>query len=101
MTGALRFGYTIGMDTDGRTLLRRISINPQICGGRPCIKGHRIPVELILDLLASGVSPEQLVGPDYYPTLTLDDIRACIAFANQFVRDEDIHFFEELTAGRR
>jgi len=87
------------MDDD--KLLRRISITPEICGGRPCIKGHRIPVELLLDLLASGVSPERLCGRDYYPSLTPADIRACIAFANQFVRDEDIHFFEELAASKR
>jgi uncharacterized protein (DUF433 family) len=66
---------------DERALLKRISINPQVCGGRPCIKGHRIPVELILDFLASGVSPQQLCSK-WYPDLTLQDIYACIAFAN-------------------
>jgi uncharacterized protein (DUF433 family) len=88
--------YTFGMDD--RRLLERISINPQICGGRPCLRGHRITVEQILDLLASGVSPQELCGKDYFPTLTLDDIHACITFANQLVRSEDIHFFEELAA---
>ena len=81
---------------DDRRLLEHISINPLVCGGRPCIRGHRITVEQILDLLASGVSPQELCGKDYFPTLTLDDIRACISFANQLVRSEDIHFFEEL-----
>ena len=84
-----------------RELLARISINPQICGGRPCVRGHRIPVELLLDLLASGVSPRELCGKDYYPTLTLQDIRACIAFGAQSVRNEDIHFAEELAASKR
>jgi len=53
-------------------------------------------VELILDYLASGVSPAELCGKDYFPSLTLDDIRASIAFANRFVRN-----FEELAASKR
>ena len=88
------------MDATERTLLKRVSINPKICGGRPCVKGHRIPVELLLGFLASGVSPRELCSAEYYPSLRLDDIHACIAFANQFVRDEDIHFFEELAPTR-
>ncbi len=86
---------------DERTLLERISINPTICSGRPCIKGHRIMVEQILDFLASGVLPRALCSEAYFPSLTLEDVLACIAFARQFVGSEDIHFFEELTAGRR
>lgn len=82
-------------------LLKRISINPKICGGRPCIKGHRIMVEQILDFLASGVSADELCSKQYFPSLTLRDIQACILFANQFVRNEDIHFSEELAAARR
>ena len=86
---------------DERRLLKRISIDPEICGGRPCVKGHRIPVELVLDFLASGVAPETLRGPEYYPSLTLEDIRACLAFAAQSVRNEDIYFFEDLATSRR
>jgi uncharacterized protein (DUF433 family) len=47
-------------------LLRRISIDPQICGGRPCIRGHRIWVSLILDLLASGMKERELLAE--YPS---------------------------------
>lgn len=83
-----------------RALVERISINPAICGGRPCIHGRRIPVELILDFLASGVSIEELCSEAYYPDLTRADILACIAFANQLVRSEEVHFFEDLTASR-
>ena len=85
---------------DEQALLKRISINPQICGGRPCVKGHRIPVELILDFLSSGVSPQELCAK-WYPTLSLEDVYACIAFGAQSVRNEDIHFFEELSATQR
>ena len=87
------------MDTAERALLRRISINPQICGGRPCVKGHRIPVELVLELVAAGKSPREICTK-WYPSLTIEDVYACVAFANQLVRDEEIHFFEELAASR-
>ena len=59
-------------------LLRRISIDPQVCGGNPCIRGHRIWVSLILDFLASGMSHEQIL--DNYPGIEPDDIRACLAY---------------------
>jgi uncharacterized protein (DUF433 family) len=78
-------------------LLKRISVNPDICHGKPCIKGHRIMVYQILDLLAAGIKPQEIVGKDYYPQITLEDIYACIAYANQLVQNEEIHFFEELT----
>ena len=84
-----------------RDLLGRISINPKICGGRPCVKGHRIPVELVLDLLAGGVALQEIASENYYPTLTIEDVYACIAFANQFVRNDEIHFAEDLVADRR
>lgn len=59
-------------------LLQRISIDPQICGGKPCVRGHRIWVSLILDLLADGVSERDILTN--YPGLTAEDIRACIEF---------------------
>ena len=74
----------------------RISVNPEICHGQPCIKGHRIMVYLILDLLAAGVRPEEIAGPMYYPTITVEDVYACIAYATQYVKSDEIHFFEEL-----
>lgn len=87
--------------TNERRLLGRISINPKICGGRPCIKGHRIMVEQILDFLASGVSLEELCGEQYFPSITLDDVLACIAFAARCVQNDEIHFSEELVTSKR
>ena len=58
-------------------LLSRISINPQICTGKPCIRGHRIWVSLILDLLASGMTTTEILQE--YPDLEEADILACIA----------------------
>ena len=59
-------------------LLKRISVNPKICFGKPCIKGHRIWVSLILDYLAAGDSVEDVL--ESYPQLVREDILACIAY---------------------
>jgi len=59
-------------------LLDRISIDPAVCGGKPCIRGTRIWVSLILDLLAGGMSEVELVTE--HPGLTHDDILAATAF---------------------
>jgi uncharacterized protein (DUF433 family) len=62
-------------------LLPRISLDPAICGGRLCIRGHRIWVSLIVDLLASGMTPEEILAE--YPQLTVADIHACLAYASE------------------
>lgn len=66
-------------------LLDRISVNPQVCGGKPCIKGTRIWVSLILDFLADGMSEADILAD--YPQLQPDDIRACIAYAAEIARE--------------
>lgn len=58
-------------------LLSRISIDPRVCFGKPCIRGHRIWVSLILDLLASGLTTIEIL--EEYPDLEEADILACIA----------------------
>ena len=78
---------------DTLELLKRISINRDICHGKPCIRGTRIMVQQVLDLLADGATPEEIVENDF-PALTEEDIRACIAFASQLVKDEEIRFYE-------
>jgi len=69
-------------------LLQRISIDPSICFGKPCIRGHRIWVSLVLDLLASGWSFQQVL--DNYPGISEDDIRACIAYGAEMSRERYI-----------
>ena len=59
-------------------LLQRISIDPAICGGKPCIRGTRIWVSLILDLLAEGLSEAELLAE--YPQLAHEDVLAAIAY---------------------
>lgn len=66
-------------------LINRISLDSSICGGRPCIKGSRIEVTIILDALVEGLRPEEII--DHYPTLTLLDIRAAIAYASELARE--------------
>ena len=66
-------------------LLERISIDPAVCGGKPCIKGTRIWVSLILDLLADGVPEADLLAD--YPQLTHEDVLAAIAYGAEAARE--------------
>jgi uncharacterized protein (DUF433 family) len=68
--------------------LDRISIDPNVCFGKPCIKGTRIWVSLILDFLASGETPEQILAS--YPQLAAEDIRAAIAYGAEVARERII-----------
>ena len=65
-------------------LLSRITMDPQVCHGKPCIRGLRYPVELILDLLSSGMTIEQLLAD--YEDLERDDILAAIAYGARLSR---------------
>ena len=78
------------------SLLKRISIDPHICHGRPRVSKTRIPVSLVMELLAQGYTPAEICSDRFYPDLTTKDVLACIAFANQFLSEEEIHFAEEL-----
>ncbi len=69
--------------TANEALLARIVVDPAICFGKPTIKGHRIWVSLILDLLAAGSSVGEVI--EEYPQLTEDDVRACIAYGARLV----------------
>ena len=65
----------------------RIVIDPAVRNGRPVVQGTRVPVEDILDLVAAGLSFEEIVR-QCFPNLTLDDVGACVRYAAQVVRDE-------------
>ena len=65
-------------------LLNRITVVPEVCGGRPCVRGTRIDIAIILDALSEGLSPEQII--DHYPSLTVEDIRAVVAYASELAR---------------
>jgi uncharacterized protein (DUF433 family) len=66
-------------------LLYRISIDPNICFGKPCIRGHRIWVSLILDFLASGTTIQEIL--EDYPQLEEADVLACIAYGAEMSRE--------------
>ena len=65
-------------------LLKRISIDPNVCFGKPCVRGTRIWVSLILDLLASGETQERILAE--YPQLAHEDILAAIAYGAEMSR---------------
>ena len=77
-------------------MLDRIEINPKICHGQPVIKGTRIMVYLILELLEAGIAPENIIK-DYYPTLTLEDIKAAIHYAVAIIKNQEVVPFTEGT----
>jgi uncharacterized protein (DUF433 family) len=77
------FGAGIGGAVDWRD---RIVADPNVLVGKPVIKGTRISVELVLDLLAGGYTPEQIL--QQYDHLTLDDIHACLAYAREVIHSE-------------
>ena len=62
-------------------LAERITVDPEQCGGRPCIRGMRIRVIDVLDLLANGLTPKQVV--EELPDLEPEDITACLRFASR------------------
>ena len=66
----------------------RIEINPKIMGGKPVIRGTRIPVELILRKLGAGMTSEEILAD--HPNLGPDDIRAAQAFAADYLADEEL-----------
>ncbi|HAB19775.1 MAG TPA: DUF433 domain-containing protein [Verrucomicrobiota bacterium] len=70
-------------------LLSRIWIDPNRCFGKPCIRGHRLWVSLILDLLASGTTVQEIL--EDYPGLEEADIRACIAYGAEMARERFVN----------
>ena len=62
-------------------IAERITVDPEQCGGRPCVRGMRIRVIDVLDLLANGLTAEQVI--EELPDLELEDIHACLRFASR------------------
>ena len=66
----------------------RIVTQADVCHGKPCVRGTRVLASVILDNLAEGMSPAEVVQE--YPPLTLDDVRAAMAYAATLVREEEL-----------
>ena len=71
----------------------RIAVHSNICHGKPHIKGTRVMVAQVLDLLEGGKTFEEIIAR-YFPSLTTADIQACVHFAKALVTNEDIHLAE-------
>lgn len=80
-----------------KSLLKRISIDPAVCFGKPCIRGTRIWVSLILDMLADGWEHQDILKE--YPHLEKDDIRATLAYAALMTRERYVDFEHDVQAG--
>jgi uncharacterized protein (DUF433 family) len=70
-------------------LINRITIDPQICHGKPTIRGLRYPVENMLELMAAGMTIEELL--EDYPDLEREDFLACLEYASKLVHVKSIH----------
>jgi len=75
-----------------KMVFERITIDPNVCHGKPCIAGTRVMVWQVLDLLENGLGFDQIIN-DYFPNITKEDIQACIRYANTIVKSEDIQLF--------
>jgi len=73
---------------DENKVLERITVNPQIFGGKPIIRGRRLAVEHILGMLAAGDTPETILAG--YPWLQREDIQACLVYARRIAANERI-----------
>jgi uncharacterized protein (DUF433 family) len=71
-------------DSAYNRLLKRVVSDPKVLGGDPCIRGTRIHVAVVLDSLAEGLTPSEIV--DHYPPLTKEDVRAAVAYAAELAR---------------
>jgi uncharacterized protein (DUF433 family) len=72
-----------------KSLFNRITLNPEVCHGKPTIRNMRYPVELILDLLSSGMTYSEII--EDYPAIENDDIKACLAYASRLTKVKSLH----------
>ena len=81
------------MQETRRELLRRITVDPAVCFGKPCIRGHRIWVSLILDMLADGMGASEIL--ENYPGLKEQDVFACIAYGAEMTRERYVEIIPQ------
>ncbi|MCD6336018.1 MAG: DUF433 domain-containing protein [Candidatus Latescibacteria bacterium] len=80
---------------DEKKCLERITVNPQIFGGKPILRGRRLAVEHVLGMLAAGDTPETLL--EGYPWLESEDIQACLIYAHRLVGHERVEILRDLS----
>lgn len=69
-----------------------ISVDPQVQHGKPCFRGHRIPVYVVLELLEGGLPAQEIIGPDYYPDLKIEHVKAALHFAAEYAKNQEYLF---------
>jgi uncharacterized protein (DUF433 family) len=72
-----------------KDILSRITVNADVCNGKPTIRNTRYTVDLILDLLSAGMTEEEII--DDYPAIEKEDIKACLAFASRLTKVKSIY----------
>jgi uncharacterized protein (DUF433 family) len=85
------------MPVDGGKLLERITVDPGSFGGKPVIRGQRLAVEHVLDMLAAGDSPDAIL--EAYPWLEREDVQACLVYARRAVGHERIEVLPAESGG--
>ena len=68
----------------------RIAVDSKVHFGQPCVRGTRVPVYCVLELVQAGI-PFQEIVDRYYPDLTVEDVKACVEYATALVKAEEIH----------
>jgi uncharacterized protein (DUF433 family) len=68
----------------------RITVDPTVHFGQPCIAGTRIPVYCVLELVQAGIPFDEIVA-NYYPDITIEDVKACVQYAMDLIKSEEIH----------
>lgn len=67
-------------------LLERISVDPKVCHGQPCIRGTRVLLTVVLDAMAEGLTPDEIIR--HYPSISIDDVRAAAAYGAWLAKQE-------------
>lgn len=73
---------------DAKALLNRITVDSNICHGKPCVRGLRYPVSMLLELIASGMTNDEIL--EDYDDLELEDLQACLLFAAELIKVKSI-----------
>lgn len=71
----------------------RIVVGNKVHFGQPCIAGTRIPVYCVLELVQAGISFQEIIDK-YYPDLMIEDVQACVEYATEIVKSEEVHLAE-------
>jgi len=78
----------------GIPMFDRVTIEPDKMGGQPCVRGMRVPVSLVVDLVGQGMSDAEI--QEAYPYIEIDDIRQCVQFAAAVLKTESYHPFRQV-----